>query len=149
MALRLGVAIGQARRIDCGYGVAVLVGPMSFAAFKEIEATAWRVARDRLPLDMAAETEAVEDADLRPEIEDAIRGAAAAQLLRLALIRFGRAWEGLELEDGTPAPMTADTVDQALELYPGVGQAIQASLLTPFQEVGREGNASAPSPATA
>lgn len=149
MALRLGRAIGAARRIECGYGVAFDIAPIPFAAFKEIEATAWRLARESLPLEMAAEIEALEDEAVRPEIEDRIRGAASALIVRLAVLRFGRGWEGIEAEDGTPAPLTADTLDQVFDLFPGVVQRLQMDLLTPFQEVEREGNASAPSPDTA
>jgi hypothetical protein len=149
MALRLGRSIGARRRIDCGYGVAVDLSPMSFAAFKEIEATAWRLAREGLPLEMSAEIEALEDEAVRPEVEDRIRGAASALIVRLAVLRFGAGWDGIEAPDGSPAPLNAETVDQVFDLFPGVVQRLQVELLAPFQEVEREGNAFAPSSDTA
>lgn len=149
MALRLSRVVDRPRRIEVGYGVAMSFRPMSYAAYKEVEAAALRLARERLPIDMAAEVEAVDDDDIRPEVEDRLRGEAAAQLVRMAMLRFGESWEGLEDETGAPAPMTPETVSQFLELFPGVASFVHQALLAPFQELRREGNASAPSQGTA
>lgn len=149
MALRLSRAIGTARRIELGYGVAVSVEPFSYAQFQAMQAAALRLGRESLPADMAVEVEAVDDEDLRPEIEDRVRGDAAAHLLRLVLIRYGAGWEGLEDDAGAPAPMTPDSIGHFLDLFPGVATQLQHALLAPFHEVASEGNGSGPSLVTA
>ncbi|MAC81489.1 MAG: hypothetical protein CML66_25900 [Rhodobacteraceae bacterium] len=149
MALRLGRAIAAERTIEVGYGVSFSFRPFSFADFKEAEAAAMRLARDGMPAMMAVELEAVDDEDVAPEVEDNLRGRAAANLVRLLIRRFGTGWDGIEAEDGSPAPFDAEHIGQAFELFPGIIQMLQQSLMVPFQEVAREGKPSAPSQSTA
>lgn len=149
MALRLGRAIAAERTIKVGYGASFSFRPFSFADFKEAEAAAMRLAREGMPAVMAVELEAVDDEDVAPEVEDNLRGRAADNLVRLLVRRFGTGWDGFETEDGSPAPFDADHIGQVFDLFPGIVQVLQQSLMTPFQEVTREGKPSAPSPSTA
>ena len=149
MALRLARKLGRSRRIELGYGVWVDLRPFSYAEFKECEATAMRMALDGMSTADATETAAMDDEDLRPEVEEATRGRFASFIVHLVLVRFGEGWGGIEDEDGAPVAMNAGTIAQVLEAFPGVAQALHIEMLQPFQAVDAEGNVSAPLPNTA
>ena len=149
MVLRLSRRVGAARTIDLGYDVTVSHRAFGYADWREAEATAMRLARQTLPAELAFAAECSDEEDLGPEYEEALRGQAAQHLVKLLLVRFGDGWTGVEGPDGAPAPLTAETLDQFLELFPGVAGTLHASLLAPWVEVAREGNVSAPSQDTA
>jgi len=149
MVLRLARRLGVARTIELGYNVTVSHRPFGYADWREAEAAAMRLARSTLPADLAFKAEMADDEDLGPEHEEALRGQAARHLVKLLLSRFGTGWTGIETESGDPAPMTPETLDMFLELFPGVAGTLHASLLAPWIEAEREGNVSAPSPGTA
>jgi hypothetical protein len=148
MVLRLSRAIGVSRRIEVGYGVVFQIGPFTFAEYKEAEATALRLARAALPPAVALDMEAYDDEDMPAAVEDTTRGIFASQMLSLMLRRFGVGWEGVELEDGSPAPLDGEAIDQFLAMFPGAAQQLQHGLLAPLVAVTSEGKGSAPSPST-
>jgi len=149
VVLRLSRGIGKPRRIELGYGFWVELGPFSYAAFKECEAAAMRLAIASMPHADAAETEALDDEDLRPEVEEATRGRFAALIIQVVLTRFGIAWGGIEDEEGAPVPMNASSIAQVLEAFPGVAQVLHVEMLAPYEGVDAEGNGFAPLPSTA
>ncbi len=148
MVLRLSRALDGARKITLGYGVAVSFRQFSFADLREAEATAMRLARETLPPAHAFDAAALDDEDLGPEHEEALRGQAARHLVKLLLTRFGTGWEGIEDETGAPAPLSSASIDAFLELFPGTASVLHQGLLAPMVAVEREGNVSAPSPHT-
>jgi hypothetical protein len=149
MALRLSRKLNGPRRIDLGYGVAITVAPFTFAQFKEAEAAALRLSEEARSQADAALFEALDDEDLPPEAADAVRGSFGQALLRILLVRHGTGWEGIETDDGTPAPMTHATIGDLLDLFPGVAQVLSRDLMAPFHALVSEGNGSAPSQGTA
>ena len=149
MVLRLTRRLGAARRIELGYGVTVSHRAFSYADLREAEATALRLARQSLPEALAFEAECLDDEDLGPEHEEALRGQAARHLVKLILLRFGTGWTGVETEAGAPAPLDAASIEAFLDLFPGVASALHAALLQPWVDLEQEGNASAPLPDTA
>lgn len=149
MVLRLSRAMAGARTIPLGYGVTVSFRQFTFAELREAEATAMRLARETLPPARAFDAAALDDEDLGPEHDDALRGQAARHLVKLLLTRFGTGWEGVEDETGAPAPLEAGSIDAFLDLFPGTAASLHAGLLAPMVAVEMEGNVSAPSPHTA
>ena len=149
MVLRLARRLAVSRTIDLGYGVSVSHRPFGYADLCEAKATAHRLARESLPAARAFDAALHDDEDLGPEHEEALRGQAARHLVKLLLLRFGDRWEGIEAEDGSPAPLTAETLDASLDLFPGVASTLHISLESPWVELEMEGNVSAPSPHTA
>jgi len=149
MVLRLARHIGQDREIDVGYGVVFRFGPISYAAFKEAEAGAHRLARETVDMATAVALEASEIEDLDEEAEDHLRGRFAECLILLLCLRFGTGWDGVELENGEAAPFRRNEVSEFLSLFPGVALTLQQRLLSPFEMVSSEGKGSAPSPNTA
>lgn len=148
MALRIARSLGQARRIDLAYGTSITFRPFTFAEWKEVEATATRLAREARPLMLQAEAEALDDEDLPPDHEDQLQGAYFDQLLRLAVVRFATGWEGLEGEDGNPAPLTMRSVGDLLDMAPGIAVELQRRLLQPMDAIVSEGKGCAPSQST-
>lgn len=148
MVLRLARSLNAERRIDVGYGVAFHIRAFSFAEYKEVEAAAHRMAREKLPVGIAAEIEAVDDEDLKPEVGDAMRGRFAQILTLLLLLRFGTRWDGVEINDDEAAPFERVSIELFLDQFPGVAIALQQHLLMPFQAVASEGKVSALSPDT-
>ncbi|EPX82101.1 hypothetical protein [Salipiger mucosus] len=144
MVLRLQRRLGGARDIELGYGVVVSHRAFTYGDLREAEATAMRLARQTLPADRAFNAECIDDEDLGPEHDEALRGQLARHLVKLLLMRFGTGWQGVEGEDGAPAPLTAETLDTFLDLFPGVATTLHAGLLAPWAELEREGNGSAP-----
>lgn len=149
MVLRLVRGLTGGRTIELGYGVTVTHRGFTYADLREAESTALRLARETMPAARAFDAAALDDEDLPPEHEEALRGQAARHLVKLLLLRFGTAWGGLETDSGEPAPLTAESVDMFLDLFPGVASALHGQLLSPWHELEREGNGYAPSPSTA
>lgn len=88
---------------------------------------------------MAARAEqGMPDPDAGPE---AYAYAFARALARLAILD----WEGVGDADGAPAPVTADTVEALMDVWP-VFERWQAVYVTPGLLLDAEKNASAPSP---
>lgn len=149
MALRLKRGLTEGRTLELGYGVNVTHRPFTYADLREAEATALRLARETLPAARAFEAAATDDEDLPPEHEEALRGQAARHLVKLLVLRFGTAWGGVETDTGDSAPLTAESLDLFLDLFPGVASALHAQLLAPWFELEQEGNGFAPSHSTA
>ncbi|MBU2960062.1 hypothetical protein KO516_04305 [Citreicella sp. C3M06] len=149
MALRLVRALSGPRRIELGYGVAVSYRAFGYADLREAEATAHRLARETMPERLAFAAALHDDEDLGPEHDEGRRGQFARHLVKLLLLRFGTGWEGVEVDDGRAAPMTEDTLDAFLSLFPGVASVLHVRLLEPWAELEAEGNVSARSPHTA
>ncbi|GGG59758.1 hypothetical protein GCM10011415_02110 [Salipiger pallidus] len=149
MVLRLSRALAGARTIPLGYGVTVSFRQFGFSDLREAQAAAMRLARETLPPAHAFDAAALDDEDLGPEHEDALRGQADRHFVKLLLVRFGTGWEGLEDETGAPAPFEAATIDIFLDLFPGTASVLHQSLMAPVVAVEMEGNVSAPSPHTA
>ncbi|KAB2539657.1 hypothetical protein AL035_17765 [Salipiger aestuarii] len=149
MALRLARGLSGPRRIELGYGVFVSHRPFGYADLREAEATAQRLARTTVPERLAFEAALHDDEDLGPEHDEAARGQFARHLVKLLLLRFGAGWDGVEAEDGTPAPMTEQSLDAFMSLFPGVSSVLHARLIEPWAELESEGNVSALSPHTA
>lgn len=73
-----------------------------------------------------------------------------ASLRSAALLKaVGRAaileWEGVGLDDETPAPVTPDAIDALLDLYP-MAQAFEEGYMQPAMLLSAEKKGSAPSP---
>ncbi|MGR3438770.1 hypothetical protein [Salipiger abyssi] len=149
MVLRLKRRLTDDRTVEVGYGVTISHRAFSYAEFREVEATAMRLARETLPAARAFDAATLDDEDLPPEHEEALRGQSARHAVKLLLLRFGTGWDGIETEDGAPAPLTAESLDLFLDLFPGVAATLHALLLSPWAELEQEGNGSAPSPHTA
>lgn len=149
MVLRLQRRLGGAREIPLGYGVTVSHQAFGYADLREAEATAMRLARQTLPAARAFDAECLDDEDLGPEHDEALRGQAARHLVKLLVTRFGTGWSGVETEDGAAAPLTADYLDAFLDTFPGVASSLHAGLLSPWVALEQEGNVSAPLPDTA
>lgn len=148
MALRLSRSLGTERQIDVGYGVSFRFRPFTFAELKEAEATAHRLARESLPPRLAVEAEAFDDEDAGPDVDDAVRGRFAEVLTLLMVLRFGTGWDGVEIDDGVPAPFERQAVEQFLDQFPGVAMILQHSVLAPWSAALSEGKGYAPSPGT-
>lgn len=148
MALRLHKRTSEPREIALGYGVTVSCRPFGYAEYREAEAAAMRLARQNLPEALQFEAEMLGEDDLPPEHDEALRGLAARYVVKLLLMRFGAGWAGIEAEDGTPAAMTSDTLDQFMALFPGIAATLHGELLAPWLAVELEGNGSAPLPNT-
>ncbi|MBE9635780.1 hypothetical protein [Salipiger mangrovisoli] len=149
MVLRLHRRGSEPRQIDLGYGVTVSCKPFGYADYREAEAAALRLARQNLPEELQLEAEIHDEENLGPEHDEALRGLAARYVVKLLLLRFGAGWAGVELEDGSAAPMTAATLDEFMRLFPGVSATLHGELLAPWIALEMEGNVSAPSPNTA
>jgi hypothetical protein len=148
MALRLSRSLNVERRIEVGYGVIFRIRAFSFAEYKEVEAAAHRMARETLSPGIAIELEAVDDEDLKPEVDDAMRGRFAQTLTLLLLLRFGTGWGGVEIDDDKSAPFERQSIEMFLDQFPGVAIVLQQQLLLPFQTIAAEGKGSAPLPDT-
>lgn len=157
MVLRLGRSLNVERNISVGYGVVFYIKPFSYSDFKEVEASAQRIARNTASEAEQIEVESVDDEDLSPETEDSVKARYSQALLMGLLLRFGAGWDGVVLapEDVDEAPLTASVpespapfvksrIEEFLKLFPGVALTLQHELLAPYQAVALEGKGSAP-----
>ncbi|MBO9451444.1 hypothetical protein J7426_14315 [Tropicibacter sp. R16_0] len=143
-----------------GYGVSFLVRGFSYAEFKEVESAAQRIAREQAPMSEQAELDSMDDEDISPETEDAVKGRYAHALLLLILLKFGTGWRGVVLApegegevvdpdaEEIEAPFVKPRIEDFLEQFPGAALSLQQQLLTPYQAVSLEGKGSAPSQST-
>lgn len=148
MALRLTRKLEEPRTIDIGYGVEVDMQPFTYAQFKEAEAAAARLSEGSGDAADAAAREAIDDEDMPPEVEDAVRGRYGHALLLILVVRHASGWRGIVTDGEAPAPLTHATVAQFLDLFPGAAQTLAREVMAPAHWLVSEGNGSAPSQGT-
>jgi len=148
MALRLGRSIGQEREIDVGYQVVFTFRPFSYAELEEVKSAAQKLSRDALSLQSQMAVEAIDDEDMPDQVENEIRGKFQHVLLLTLVIRFCSKWDGVEKEDGSPAPLEFGYIDSFLTEFPGVANTLAQQVLLPYQMVAQEGKGSASLPNT-
>lgn len=148
MALRLSRSIGKERKIDVGYGVIFTFRPFSYAELEEVKAAAHRLSRDQLSMKSQMAVEALDDEDMPDTVESEIRGRFQHGLLMTLILRFATAWDGVEQEDESPAPLEFDFIESFLTQFPGVANTLAQQVLLPYQMVNLEGKGSAPLPNT-
>ena len=91
-----------------------------------------RLAGETLPPAHAFDEAALDDEDLGPEHEEALRGQTAQHLVKLLLTRFGTGWDGIEDDTGAPASLQSETIDAFPDLFPGTAYSLLSGLLAPM-----------------
>jgi hypothetical protein len=135
------------REIDLGLGVKLTVKPVSTWVHRAAQHTTERMARQ-----LAFERGLIEAAggsihDIPdPHERDGMRGLRD-QLLLQALARHAIiAWQGVALDDGNPAPVTAEAIDALIRDHPLLADRFEIEYLRELEEMYAEGNASGAAP---
>jgi hypothetical protein len=141
------IKAAERREIELGYGVKVVVRPLSTRVHRAAQHSADRIARQ-----LAYETGLVETAggsihDIpAPHDQDGMRGLRD-QLLLQALARHAIIeWEGVAGEDGIAIDPTPERIDALIRDYPVLADRFEVEYLRPVYALLAEGNVSGAAP---
>jgi hypothetical protein len=135
MAISLRKALTEERSLDLGRGVTVRVKPVGFARFARLNAESLMRAQAELAAAGAGEPSSGAVAVLSQKHLDAA-----------LIVESITGWDGVEGEDGLPAPVTAEAWALFADLCPDLASIVVAEIRHPGILAVYEGNASAPSP---
>lgn len=135
MAISLRKALTEEREIDLGRGVTVRVKPVGFARFSRLNAEAL----------MRAQAELAAAGEGEPAF-GAVAALSQTHLNVAMIVETITGWDGVEGEDGAPAPVTAATWALFADICPDLASIVVAEIRQPGVLAACEGNAFAPSP---
>jgi hypothetical protein len=137
----------DSRSLDLGFGVSVVVKPLSFAIWR-----AASLAAESRAIQVATEKGLVEAAGgMISDIPDAhdrdgIRGLRDQFLLQGLGRHAITAWSGVASEDGSPAPVTPEAIDLLIVQHPLIAARFEIEYLSEIDLLLAEGNASGAAP---
>lgn len=155
MAIRLSRKLFESRDIPIGYGVSFTFAPFGYADYKEAEARAGRMARDRLSQVDTIKLETTDDEDLGPEFAEKMIGLSAEILLDSLVMKYATSWSGVFYEKKNPddpeeadiaMPLTPESWEGFRSELPLMADILDRKLVMPMHVIVTEGNASAPLP---
>ena len=135
------------RSLDLGFGVSVVVKPLSFAVWR-----AASLAAERQAVQVATEKGLVEAAGgMISDIPDAhdrdgMRGLRDQFLLQSLGRHAITAWSGVAAEDGSPTPVTPEAIDLLILQHPLIAARFEIEYLREIDLLLAEGNASGAAP---
>ena len=141
--IRLQLNAGP-RWIDLGRGVRVRVRPLTAAVYQAAKSRARAEAADLYDHGSAIEDAGGTILDLPDLADEHMRRGLVEMLIARNLARYGiEAWEGVGLDDDTPAEVTPETLC-AFADQPGISERFVLHYLEPLINLATEGNASGP-----